>query len=161
MLDGEKVNLFGSATMKLDVTTAETILTSERGEPVLVKNRLGKGTVYFIPYPIERIAGEGVGVSETTLYKIYEKLGIRNPERIATKTDSHVGLTEHPLENGKRLLVLINYEATEKTVSVSVNDGYKLEEFLPLEDSALISEQNGRIELRMARNSAVSLILNK
>ena len=161
MLDGEKVNLFGSATMKLDVTTAETILTSERGEPVLVKNRLGKGTVYFIPYPIERTAGEGVGVSETALYKIYEKLGIRNPERIATKTDSHVGLTEHPLENGKRLLVLINYEATEKTVSVSVNDGYKLEEFLPLEDSALISEQNGKIELRMARNSAVSLILKQ
>ena len=161
VVDGEKIDLCGSATMKLDVTTAETVLASESGEPVLVKNSLGKGSVYFIPYPIEKIAGEGVRVSETSLYRIYKKLDIRNPERVASKTDSHVGLTEHPLEDGRRLLVLINYEAAEKTVTLSLKDGYALEEFLPLEDSSLISEQSGKIDLRMARNSAVSLIVKK
>ncbi len=161
LLDGEKANLFCPVTMKLEVMDAEVLLSTESGEPALVKHKLGEGTVYYLNYPIEKTAGASSGISETPLYRIYEKLGVRNPLRVASKTDSHLGLTEHPLEDGRRLLVLINYEAKEKEVSVSVADGYKVEKFLPLEDSALLSEKDGVITLRMARNSAVSLIVAK
>ena len=59
------------------------------------------------------------------------------------------------------LLVLINYEAKEKEITVSLADGYKVDKFLPLEDSALLSEKDGVVTLRMARNSAASIIVKK
>ena len=161
VLDGEKAELSCPVTMKLEVTDAEVLLAAENGEPVLTKHALGEGSVYYLNYPIEKMAGEGVGISETPIYRIYEKLSVRNPERVASKTDSHLGLTEHPLEDGSRLLVLINYEPKEKEVKVSLSGGYTVEQFLPLEDSALLSEKDGVVTLRMARNSAVSLIIRK
>ena len=159
MLDGERVSLTCPVTMKLEVTEAEVLLSSESGEPVLTRHKLGGGYVYFVGYPVEKIAGESANISETALYKLYERLGVRHSSRIASKTDSHVGLTEHPLDDGRRILVLINYEAKEKEVTVSLADRYTVEQFLPLEDSALISEECGKVTLRMARNSAVSIIV--
>ena len=158
---GEKVTLTGPTTMKLEMAGAEKLLATESGEPVLVKNKLGEGTVYYLNFPIEKNAGATSGMSETSTYKIYEMLDIRNPERIASKTDSHTGLTEHPLDGESRLLVLINYEAKEKEITVSLKDGYKVDAFLPLEDSELVSEKDGVLTIRMARNSGVSIIVKK
>ena len=107
-IDGETLQLSGPVIMKLDVTGAEVILSSDSGEPVLTRQTLGDGYVYFIGYPIEKIAGESAGITETPMYRIYERLDIRNPLRIASKSDPHVGLTEHLVDGGKRLLVLIN-----------------------------------------------------
>lgn len=161
VIDGEKLTLSGTTTLKLERRGAEVLLETEEGYPAFVKNKLGEGTVYYLNYPIEKNAGQGSGYSETATYRIYEMLNIRSSARIASKTDSHLGLTEHPLEDGRRLLVLINYEAKEKEVSVSLKDGYKVEQFLPLEDSSLLSEKNGVITVRMARNSAASIIIAK
>lgn len=159
VLDGERAELFCPVTMKLEVTDAEVLLSAESGDPVLTKHALGDGIVYFLGYPIEKMAGAGVGISETTVYRIYEKLPVRNPARVASKTDPHLGLTEHPLSDGRRLLVLINYEAVEKEITVSLTDGYTVEQFLPLENSVLLSEEDGVITVRMARNSAASVIV--
>ena len=161
VMDGERVTLSGPTTMKLEMAGAEVLLSTENGEPALVKHKLGKGTVYYLNYPIEKTAGASSGISETATYKIYEKLDVRNPLRIAAKTDSHTGLTEHLIDDGRRLLVLINYEAKEKELTVSLADGYKVDTFLPLEDSALLSEKNGVLTVRMARNSAASIIVKK
>ena len=161
VMDGERVTLSGPTTMKLEMAGAEVLLSTENGEPALVKHKLGKGTVYYLNYPIEKTAGATSGVSETATYKIYEKLDVRNPLRIAAKTDSHTGLTEHLIDDGRRLLVLINYEAKEKEITVSLADGYKVDAFLPLEDSALLSEKDGVLTIKMARNSAVSVIVKK
>ena len=161
VIDGERVTLSASTTLKLEMAGAEVLLATEGGEPALTKHSLGKGTVYYLNYPIEKTAGEASGISETATYKIYEKLNIRNPARIAAKTDSHTGLTEHPIDDERRLLVLINYEAKEKEITVSLRDGYKVDAFLPFEDSALLSEKDGLLTLRMARNSAASVIVKK
>ena len=160
-LNGEEIELSRTVTMKMELTEAELLLSSECGNPLLTKHSLGEGTVYFASYPIEKIAGEKPDISETALYNVYNMLNVKSPTRVAEKTDSHLGLTEHILDDGRRLLVLINYDSKENEASVSLKNGYTVDTFLPLDDSSRLSEDGAMFTVRIPRNSAASIIIKQ
>ena len=160
-LNGEAISLSRPVTMKLELTEAEAILSSDCGEPILTKHSLGEGTVYFASYPIEKIAASVANASQTQLYRIYELLNVRNATRVAEKEDSHLGLTEHILDDGRRLLVLINYQSEEKEATVTLKDGYTVDSFLPYDNSSRLCYESEKISLKIARNSGAAIIIKQ
>ncbi len=56
-------------------TTAEIIMTDQFGEPFLIRNKIGKGNVYFTPYPVEILSLESRDHSwKPIISKIYRSI---------------------------------------------------------------------------------------
>lgn len=156
-----KLELSAPICMNLSVVSAEVAARTDTNQPALTKNQYGKGVIWYCNYPIEYEAGTTPLAEKKQWYKLYEAMGFRNKKKIAEKSDMLAGLTEHIVSENKRVLIIMNYEPKEKEVSVYLEADWKIEAFLPLEDSAVIENEENEIRLQMPQNSGVSVIVCK
>ena len=158
---GHEFQLWPSFKMPYKSVGAETIANDDAGTPVFVQNKLGEGTVYFLTYPIEDMAGNNAGINSgermVPLYKFYEAMPLlRNPEKKVAKDNPHVAVTEH-IDGDKRIVVAINCVPRESAVTLKA-DGMKLSEIIK-NQGAEITAADGEVKLVMQGNSAVVLEL--
>ncbi len=144
--------------------TAEVLATDDDGTPVMSKNKLGEGCVYFLTYPIENMAGKVPGINSGAsfkpLYKFYEEMTeLRNPEKVARKDNPHIAITEHIVDDSTRVIIAVNCVPRESAAAIAI-DGWKLSETLRNQGSQ-INAADGKIELVMKGNSAVILEIKK
>ncbi|WP_240633269.1 glycoside hydrolase 5 family protein [Paenibacillus montanisoli] len=112
---------------------AEVLAAEEDGNPVLTRASYGKGTVYFMSLPIELAMTMGKETCSSPdvnpYWRMYREVAREAASgRILSKEDPLVGLTEHPLDDGGKLVaVLINHTPEAKTVRLRLKEGWQLE----------------------------------
>lgn len=97
---------------------AEVIAEDDDGTVIFSRNKLGKGYIYMLNFPVEKILWNKTGIftdSSKPYYKIYSKLAQGTDlGRIATTAEPCVGVTQHRHEDGSYTVVAINY--TDKPI---------------------------------------------
>lgn len=128
-IDGETVP-YTCKEIVLEPTTAEVLLTNDNGNPVFLKNKYGKGTVYFLNMPVERITFEGTDLYNTTpCYKIYKEVGkevLKN--KIVTADDRNIGITIHPVSDNECYVTALNYSDKDIVPDIQIKDGWEISE---------------------------------
>ena len=104
-----------SHTRNVSVTTANVLAKDDAGMPFLTVNRYGRGKVLFCNGSVETAAP----LSAEAVYRIAAaEAGVR---RAVTVNQPSVGLTEHALDEGRVLVVAINYEPRPVDAALTVN----------------------------------------
>jgi hypothetical protein len=123
------------AEVKYTLTsTGAGILGSEPdGNPVFTCHEYGNGQVYFFSVPIEQYLTSTPGAFTTPsvqpFWQIYRHIARPHlSNRLVSKDNPLVGITEHILAEDKRLVVLINYSPTSQDVNLSIGQGWQLAE---------------------------------
>lgn len=109
---------------------AEVLACDEHGTILFSRRRLGKGWVYLLSAPLEKMIAETPGIvypeDAAPYYEIYRMLGCHVSTGKAALCDNpFVGLTLHPLENGRIIAILMNYSGREQPASLTLKDGWQ------------------------------------
>jgi len=102
------------------------------GAPVFTCASYGLGKIYFLAVPLETALANRPGAfldpKDHPYFKIYQAFW--NPARsarVARVDEPNVGLTEHPLDELRRLLVLIQYDPVQIRASLSLDPAWEVE----------------------------------
>ncbi len=114
-LDGEKIDFYRSRRLNVVQTTAEVIAYDASGIPAVTANKYGKGTVYFVNFPLEAMLLNRLGAMDGDYYKVYSRVFSSTTRSNEVRTqDKYVGITLHPCDDGKIICVAINYSPFER-----------------------------------------------
>jgi len=114
--------------LRLEPTRAQVLGRERDGNPVLARAAHGQGETCFLSVPIERAVSETPGSvypDAQPLWQIYRH--VAQPflgGRVVGKDLPQVGVTEHPLDERRRVVVLINYSPAPVEVAVTVTEGW-------------------------------------
>jgi len=130
-IDGEKIP-YTCKEILLNPTTAEVLHTNEAGNPVMLKNKYGKGTVYFLNFAMERLAFEGTDLYNTMpYYKLYKSAAEDVLSRKIVSVDSKdIAVTINPESDNQCIVSLLNYSDKEVQPEVKLKDGWEIKEVL-------------------------------
>ena len=128
-IEGEEVP-YTCKEIILEPTTAEVLLTNDNGNPVFLKNKYGKGTVYFLNMPVERIAFEGADLYNTMpYYKLYMEVGKEIlKDKIVRVDDRNIGVTIHPINDNECYVTLLNYSDKDIKPEIIMQEGWEISE---------------------------------
>ncbi|MBQ4137180.1 MAG: cellulase family glycosylhydrolase [Clostridia bacterium] len=166
-LDGVKITLDAEYDMKLCAKTATVLARNQKGEPVFGVNEYGKGKVYFISSQLESFAsttpGFVDGENSRDFYRIYEKMDLRNPGKLARIDNPTVGITEHIIDENSRYLLVINYEPLSQKTEIVLDSADYYVEFVKsvYENVQLDSFENGVISLTLPGNTGTVIKISK
>lgn len=108
---------------------AEVIARDSLGIPAVTKYNYGKGTVYFVNFPLETMLVENNNAFDDNHCIIYKDIfkDLIKTHQITTD-NKYVGITLHPDTNGDIYCVAVNYSGKEQTPDFKIKDGYKITE---------------------------------
>ena len=123
---GGTVRLDAGTDLRMHSVTSHVLCKDESGAPAFTVNHLGKGRVYYLNFPIERIAGTRPGVisgkNAMPLYEFYKAMALRNEKKCAVCGDPYIGITEHPMADGRRAVIVINHDKHDREVAISFGE---------------------------------------
>jgi hypothetical protein len=103
------------------------------GSPALTRVAYGKGTIYFLTIPVEMELANTPGAFHSDAappaWQLYRYLA--EPflaHRIARKDNPFIGITEHPRDDGSRVVTLINYSPTPQNARLTLAEGWRITE---------------------------------
>ena len=125
------LRLCSEVRLELEVTRAEVLGREPDGNPVFTCAGYGQGRIYFLSLPLECELSRTPGVfhdpKAQPFWKIYHQVaGSLLSERILSVDAPSVGITEHVLEPGKSLVVLINYNPQPVRLEGKLSPGWEL-----------------------------------
>ena len=129
---GEQKIPYSGKQILLSPTSAEVLLENEEKNPVLLKNRYGKGCVYFCNFSPERLAFDAPdGFGAFPLYAIYR---LTAEEYIHTKPlsaeNASIGISIHPEDSNTCLATVLNYSDQPLSPTLKYRDGWEVTEVL-------------------------------
>lgn len=92
---------------------AEVLSVDQHGNPVLSRFRNGKGQVLFLGVPLEsHLAGTPGAFANPAWHMVYRQIikGL-DLDRAVMSSSPLLGVTEHPADDGSRVIVQVNYSA--------------------------------------------------
>lgn len=116
-------------------TTAEVLARDEKGNVIFSRNAYGKGFVYYLGFPMEKMLWDAEGVltdpEAYPYYKIYQTVAaeVLNKQPIRSTTPD-IGMTIHPIDEQNCYAVAVNYSATEKACNFVLGKGWTITEVL-------------------------------
>ena len=130
-LDGKTESYTGKEIL-LNPTTAEVIYKNEAGNPVLLKNKYGKGYIYFCNFSPEQVAFDTPdGYNTHDYYKLYKLAAAEVINNKIIRTDnSNLGVTVNPENDSTCLVTVLNLSDKEIVPSVTIKDGWKIKEII-------------------------------
>ena len=102
-VDGKKIEFSEPATRKIAAHEAKVLIADESGEPLMTEFALGKGKVLFFNAAVEANGG----LESWPVYALAARIAGVN--RRVSCDNSQIGLTEHPLSDGRTVVVAVNY----------------------------------------------------
>ncbi len=158
--DGVSLNLGAPYEYNLTVTDGEAVAVDESGNPAFVSAEYGKGRVFWLPMPLESWLYDIPGVYHTDgceeysrIYKEFAKFV--NFEKVAYLQSQTISMTEHIMEDGKRLLVLINCCPKVQTAEIKFSKNVK--EIFNLYGEADVSKKADSCSVKMQPNQPLVL----
>jgi beta-galactosidase len=132
--DGSIKPFVMSSTRKLTIapTSAKVLAHEKDGNPIFTVNAYGKGKIYYLGLPIEMNLTLKPGAfteNPAECWKIYKAISaeVVAKNRIVTKNDPFVGITEHDLSANQKVVVLVNYSPSDKEVPLNLASGWSIE----------------------------------
>ncbi len=128
ILDGETVTFTRNKRYRLTPMAGTRVLaTEEDGAAVFTCADYGKGKVYYLNFPLEKMLLGGAEVFEGNRYLIYEKMfGAVKGKKPVTCDNKKVGLIYQTLADGTPVAILLNYSDEAQATLLSVKEGYVL-----------------------------------
>ena len=132
--DGSIKPFVMSSGRKLTIapTTAKVLAHEKDGNPIFTVNAYGKGKIYYLGLPIEMNLTLKPGAyteNPAECWKIYKTISseVVANNRIVTKNDPFIGITEHDLSTSQKVVVLVNYSPSDKEVPLGIAPGWTIE----------------------------------
>ncbi len=121
----------GHFSHRFTATRAKVLGREEDGNPAFTCARHGQGRVYLLSSPIERQLAQQPsafhGEQPVPYWKIYQTLKPHSRiSRVISKTVPCVGVTEHPFNRSRRLVVMINYSSDALEMPFKVRPGWRM-----------------------------------
>jgi hypothetical protein len=109
---------------------AEVLGREPDGNPAFTSHAWGKGIVIFLSVPIEQHLTSTphafTSPDAQPFWQIYRHIAEPHlGRRAVTKDNPLVGLTEHPLDEQRRLVVLVNYSPQPQEVGLTLAQGWR------------------------------------
>lgn len=123
----------GDFKVRLRPTRAEVLGSEEDGSPAFSVAPYGKGEVYFLSVPLEMMVTRTPGAlhhpEAPPYWRVYRYFARQLLEqRVARKQHPMLGVTEHPLPDGRLLVVAVNYSPEPLQDSLKLAPGWQLAE---------------------------------
>lgn len=125
------LRLTAETCLELESLSATVLGCRQDGNPIFTVAPYGRGKVYFFGLPLERRLSMEPGAfqaAETAQsWRVYDLLA-RNCrfERVVSKSDPQIGVTEHWLDERTVCIVLINYGRDSRQSTLAVRSGWQL-----------------------------------
>lgn len=160
-LDGEEVEFTRTKRSYVRSAGAEVLACDNTGIPAFTKSSFGKGTVYYVNFPLETMLLEENFAFDTNRYKVYDKVFAEVKKHHPVQIDNpYVGVTFHYEGNCDKCdAVLINYSDTEQEVGMTVESGYEVLEIYAAE--GIGSADKTTVETLPPHEAAVVMLKRK
>lgn len=124
---GEEIVFSKARNNILAAAGAEVLAYDDQNNPAISKYRYGKGTVYFVNFPLERmLLTEHYGF-DSNRYVVYkELLADCRKDHIADAENPYVSATQHFTENGG-YCVFVNYSDQPQKINMQIKNGYTVD----------------------------------
>jgi hypothetical protein len=141
---------------------AAVLGTEVDGAPVFTRCSYGLGKIFFLTVPLEKALANRPGAFldpvQNPYWRIYQAIWDREVSgRVAHVDEPAVGLTEHPLNERQRILVLIQYDPHAVQSRLHLASGWKVEAVW--KGQAQSDDQD--VLVFIEANSACVLLVNK
>ncbi len=123
-LEGAELALNREWEKSIQVETAKVLLSDANGNPLLLRNQFGKGTVYTMTFGLEKILSNTARAYDLPWWKVYRM--ILDKKQIITISDNSVIITEHYSDDHNVAIVVVNCSDQEKTVRPEVASAWKV-----------------------------------
>ncbi len=125
-LKDTSVKIKGSVIYNVELTTAESLAKNQDGKDVFLKTSYGKGTIYTLMYPLESyLYGQLNGYNDKH-YMIYDEIKKSiNSDKVVSCDNRMIGITEHPVSDTERIIVMTNYGEDAKG-NIVMDDEWRL-----------------------------------
>jgi hypothetical protein len=125
----------GEFRLRLEEAGAEVLARETDGNPVFTRFELGRGEVFLLTRPLEKLAAHTPGAFAsagfTEAWRIYRRVCARaTARRVWPRPGGLVSATEHVVDAVERIVVLINHGAEVSSVPVAPAAGWVLVEVL-------------------------------
>ena len=124
-LDAETLTLKREWEKAIQPESAEVLLADQDGNPLLLRNRYGKGVVFTLTFSLEKILTETPRGFDAPWWKIYRL--ILNKKRLVQTAESSVILTEHYFTEDRAAVVAVNCSEEKKDVVPETAAGWTIE----------------------------------
>ena len=121
--------------LNLEAVRAHILGREADGNPAFSVCDYGKGKIFFLAVPAEmeliRTPGSFFGPQALAAWQIYRRIFDSVPSQRAVKKNvPHVALTEHPLDDRRRVVVMVNCSPRKTEATFTLAPGWQLEKFL-------------------------------
>ena len=113
---------------------AEILGRETDANPAFARHSWGQGQIFFLSVPIEQYLsttpGGFVGPQAQPFWQIYRCLLAQAavPPRVLRKDNPLLGVTEHPLDANRRVIVLVNYSPQAQSAVLDLAPGWRATE---------------------------------
>lgn len=126
-LNGKQIQYRRHRNFKITADRAEVLAKDENGMPIFTKYKYGKGTVYYLNFPLEKNAIDVCDAFDSEQYGIYDEIFREVKKEYAlTCENKYIGMTRHKSGDAE-FIALINYSAKEQLVNAEIKNGYTCE----------------------------------
>lgn len=110
----QNLPIFTQRELEIEPDGSDVLATDQNGKPMLLARNYGKGRIYFLKTAPELQLIDVPNAFDCTdskkYYKLYEYILKPHINRsVISKSSPFVGVTEHPLNDGKEVIVAVNY----------------------------------------------------
>lgn len=145
-MDGTELPVDTPVQFEVESASAEILASTEQGRPVYFVKKHGKGKIFILLAPVEEYLAQRTGAffleNEPAYEQIYRRLAKASGCVRRVETDSpFVFATEHPVDERKAYIVVVNYSHRPRTVRLAVNGGT----LTPVHN---VHMENGRLQMR-------------
>jgi hypothetical protein len=163
--DNVALELKGSYRLAFEPVHAEVLGVDQAGNPAFTCAQYGQGKVFFLNYPLETYLLDKPGICHGDNCKPYWLFYKLMKDRIASSKVVHtdmpnLGITEHPVNDAKRIVVAINYEPHSIEARIGLSDGWRLTESL-YGPKASAAGDGAAVSFSIGRNDGVVVTIEK
>ncbi|MDF2926906.1 MAG: Endo-beta-mannanase-like protein [Paenibacillaceae bacterium] len=158
LINGVSLPIRADYELRIEVEGAEILARDSRNEAVFTRAAYGAGSILFLNAPLEtclaRTPGVFHGNNIQPYWHIYKQLkDILPNSRAVAKSDPEIAVTEHPVNDGERIIVAVNY-GSARQARFKLEPGWAIGRILhdPLEGAA---GEPGGLSASMKSNDAL------
>jgi len=124
-LEGEELSLDRPVEKAILTESAEILLADREGNPLLLRNRYGKGTVFTFTCSLEKILAGTPRGFDAPWRKIYRR--VVRKETLLRIDDPAVILTEHHFDGERAAAIAVNCSDEERSLALETALGWEIE----------------------------------
>ena len=130
-LNGKKLNYMRNRIYTISENTAQVICRDENGVPLITVSEYGKGKVYYVNFPVEKMLLDIPNAHETDLFEIYRNIfSEKIDSHIVDSSCKYIGITEHIENENNAYIALINYSDKTVDTNLKIKSGYSISQVI-------------------------------